>query len=304
MPVPDYDIQDFLNKVEAHLQDLDLPVRQAALDEWRSTLHQYLQKMPDTDFLRLKRLLGGPRGVANTIRLQKGVSLKGSNASSTRQAVVWVLGSGALVFVLLLTFLWWKFTPLINISDERVQILGGLIDIDGQLGQVKMGDSFEYTDPQYKNFFEGNYEIPAEVEDMIVEFDRGQIELSYTPDNRLSWSCKVSTEPSDGFIRQEKEAVVVSLKNLGGSDCTFKLPSRLKHTINGDAGKVVVLAPANDTFVQLGSGLVEITPDSEVTYRFDVRVGTGAVDGDFAALSKDQGVEIKVDVGTGRVQKI
>lgn len=303
MPIPDYDIQDFLNKVEVHLQDMDLPQRQAALDELRSTIHRYLQTMPATDFLRLKRLLGGPRGVANTIRLQKGMPLRGSHARSTRQAVLWVLGTGTFLFVMLVTFLWWKFTPLINISDERVQILGGLIDIDGQLGQVKMGNSFEYTDPQYKNFFEGNYEIPTEVEDMIVEFDRGQIEVSYTPDSRLSWNCKVTTEPSDGFIRQEKEAVVVSLKNLGGSDCTFKLPARLKHTINGDAGKVVVLAPANDTFIQLGTGLVEITPDSERIYRFDVRVGTGSSDPGFASLSKDDGIEIKVDVGTGRVQK-
>ena len=136
----------------------------------------------------------------------------------------------------------------------------------------------------------------------MIEFDRGQMEITYVDSNRLNWECKISSEPSEGFITQEKELVTISLKKSGGADCTFKLPSKLKYTVNGDAGKVDVIAPANDTFVQLGSGLVGIAPDSEATYRFDLRVGQGTVDDGFRDISQDNGIEIKVDLGTGRVQ--
>ncbi len=305
MPINEIAVKDFLSKTEAYLQGLDLATRQAQLEEWGQTLRRYSEAHPGADLTRIKRLLGGPRGLANVILLRQGQPLKGTQARSTRQVLLWFTLVSTGLFVLLVGVLWWKFTPLIDVREDRVQVLGGLIDIDGQLGQVKVGDSFEYSDSQFKNLFEGSYEIPTEeVEDLILEFDRGQIELTYTPDNRLTWSCKVSTEPSDGFIRQQKEAVLVSFKGLGGADCSFKLPSRLKHTVHGDAGKVDVIAPTNDTFIQLGSGLVSVGPDAEVSCRFDLRVGAGQVDPALQKLSSEDGIEIKIDVGTGRVQKL
>lgn len=302
--ISELDIQDFLNKTEAFLEDMPMDQRKQALEEWKTTFVTYKQTNPGIDFLRLKRLLGGPRGLANMIRIKHNLPLKGSKAQSTRQAVGVVLGAASLFFLLIIGIFWWKFTPIISVENNRVQVLGGLIDIDGPLGQVKVGDSFEFSQTQYRNVFEGSYEIPDDsVEDVLLEFDRGQMEISYVEANRLSWDCKISSEPSDGFITQEKELVTISLKRSGGADCTFKLPLRLKYTIAGDAGKVDVIAPANDTFIQLGSGLVTIAPDSEAQYRFDLKVGQGTVDKQFEALSHEDGIEIKVDLGTGSVEK-
>lgn len=298
------DIQDFLNKVAVYLEDIPSDIKQPALEEWRSATLGYLRAHQGADIVRIHRLLGGPRVVANSIRLRTGHALKGSRAQSTRQAVAMVLGVGSLFMLVLVGVLWWKFTPILSVEQSRVQVLGGLIDIDNRLGQVKVGDSFEFSDTQYKNVFEGSYDIPDEiVEDVLLEFDRGQMELSYVDSNRISWECKISSEPSDGFITQEKELVTISLKKSGGADCTFKMPVRLKYTINGDAGKVDIIVPANDTFIQLGSGLVLIHPDSELSYRFDIRVGQGMVDPAFAAISQEGGIEVKVDVGTGSVEK-
>ena len=298
------DIQDFLAKTEMFLQEMPQSDRQMALEEWRGHLVQYQRNNIGADFLRIKRLLGGPRALANIIRLKHSMPLKGSRAQSTRQAVLLLMGLASLVMIMLVGIFWWKFTPIITVEESRVQVLGGLIDIDNRLGQVKVGDSFEFSDSSYKNVFEGSYEIPDEqVEDVLIEFDRGQLEVSYVDANRINWDCKIVSEPSEGFITQEKELITFSLKNSGGSDCTLKLPNKLKYTINGGAGKVDVIAPANDTFVQLGSGLVQIAPDSEASYRFDLRVGQGMVDSAFSTLSQEGGIEIKVEVGTGSVQK-
>ncbi len=303
MSFPERAVQDFLQKTEEFLQDMPQSERQAALEDWRQSLRAYGEAHPSADFVRLKRLLGGPRGLANLLRVKGRLPLKGSLVRTTRQVVAWIAVAGLTGVLLVAGLVWWKFTPFLEVGRDRVQVLGGLIDIDGQLGQVKVGDQFEFSDAQFKNVFEGSYELPSEVEDLVVEFDRGQMEFTYTNDNRLTWNCKVSSEPSDGFIKQEKEAMVVQLKGLGGADCAFKLPSRLKYTVDGDAGKIDVIAPANDTFVRLGSGVVNVAPDSELHYRFDLRVGQGSVDPAFERLSQQDGIEIKVDVGTGNVQK-
>lgn len=297
------DIQDFLAKTELYLQEMSPGERAAALEQWRGHLVQYQRANIGADFLRIKRLLGGPRTLANLIRVQHAMPLKGSRAQSARQAVVIAMGAASIVLLTILGVLWWKFTPILNVQEDRVQVLGGVIDIDNQLGQVKVGDSFQFNEAQYKNVFEGSYEVSDEaVEDVLLEFDRGQMEISYVDSNRINWECKIASEPSEGFITQEKELVTVSMKKSGGADCAFKLPNKLKYTVNGDAGKVDVIAPANDTFIQLGSGLVVIAPDSEASYRFDLQVGQGIVDSGFRKLSHDNGIEIKVEVGTGRVQ--
>lgn len=297
------EIQDFLRKTASYLADMPVQERESALEALGSSLRAHRQALPQENFIRTKRLLGGPRGAANFLRLQKRLPLRGSRAQSTRQAMLMVFGSAAIVFLLLVFIFWWKFTPIYSNDNNRVQILGGLIDIDNQLGQVKVGDNYEFSDSQFKNVFEGSYEVPEEVEDVIVGFERGQMQITYTPDQRISWNCKVTDEPSDRFIKQDKEALEIDLRGPKGMDCIFKMPSKLKYTINGDAGKVDLVAPANDTFVQLGSGLVEVAPDSELSYRYDVKVGQGQVQGDFDMASKEGGIEIKVDVGTGNVQK-
>jgi hypothetical protein len=300
--ITEQDIQDFWRKTEAFLNDLAPSDREVAKQKWIEELRAYGLTRGAIDFVRVKRSLGGPRGLANTILLHYKLPLH--PARTLEQSVFFILGIGFLTFTLLISALWWKFTPIFTVKDDRVQILGGLIDIDQQLGQVKIGDDYEYSDSQFKNVFEGSYEIPPDlVEDVQIEFDRGQMEITYSSDEKIVWNCRVTAEPSEGFIRQEKDLVVMNLKSVGGTDCSIKVPGRLKYTITGDAGKIDIIAPVNDTFVQLGNGLVEISPDSENNYRFDLKVGQGIVGPEFSQLSQDEGIEIKVELGNGKIQK-
>lgn len=300
--ITEQEIQDFWRKTEAYLEALPAADREAAKQKAIEDLRSYALARGAVDFVRVKRSLGGPRGFANSILLQQKYPLH--PVQNLQQRFLLLVGAMALVGLTAGALLWWKFTPFLSVKDERVQILGGLIDIDGQLGQVKIGDTYEYSDSQFRNVFEGSYEIPQEtVEDVQIEFDRGQIEITYSPEPKIVWNCKVSAEPSDGFIRQDKDLIVMNLKSVGGTDCSIKVPSNLKHTITGDAGKVDIIAPTNDTFVQLGNGMVQISPDDEYVYRFDLKVGQGLVAPVFAQLSQAEGIEIKVEVGNGSIQK-
>lgn len=302
--ITEYDIQDLLRKTEEHLSTLTVEERESALNELRETLRSYAHTVPGADFYKVKQAVGGPRGLANMLLLKARRPLEFSNYQANRRIVMVTLIASVIAFFMLLGFLWWKFTPILSVENDRVQVLGGLIDIDGQLGQVKFGDSYEFSDSQFKNVFEGSYEVPTEmVEDVQIEFDRGQLEVIYTQETRINWNCKLSNEPSDGFIRQEKDLLIVSFKNIGGVDCQVKVPAKLSYTITGDAGKVDLVAPAADTFVQLGNGMVTIAPDSEYSYKFDLKLGQGLVDPAFNGLSQDDGLEIKVELGNGQIQK-
>ncbi len=300
--ITERDIQDFLAKTENFLPELPLEARQKFRDQWSEKLRRYLEARGAKGFEKLKRDLGGPRGLANVVRIDHQLPLHRKNGSE--RTFFAVFAALLLSFAGATVFLLWKFSPLLQISEDRVKILGGLVDIDGQMGQLKVGDSFEFTDSQFKNVFEGSYDIAeGGVEDLVIEFDRGQLELLYTQESKLVWTCKVASEPSEGFIKHEKELVTMGLKDIGGADCSLKLPSKLKHTITGDMGKIDVIAPANDTFIQLGSGLVSVAPDPEYNYRLDLKVGTGTISSALQSLSQDEGIEIKVELGTGSIQK-
>ncbi len=302
--VSEQEIQDFIAKIESYLEDIPSSERQTGLLEFKNKLSVYRDSHPDLNFLKLKMSLGGPQLVANQIRLERNQPLKNVSSQSINRFALIFFALSFFTFTAVVGVMWWKLTPFYSSTDEKIVVLGGLIEIDRQLGQAKIGDSFDFGETTYKNIFEGTFEVPTTTtEDVTLEFDKAQMEISFTQDSRITWNCKVSDEPSDSFIKQEKELVTVSLVGVGGSDCVFKLPSRLKYIVTGDSGKLDVIAPPNDLLVQLTNGIVSIAPDSELSYRFDLNVTNGFVDSNLRALSVDDGIEIKVELANGSIQK-
>lgn len=302
--VTEQEVQDFLTKTEIYLADIPMSERQTSLSEWKEKIKDYMEAFPEANFTQLKLDLGGPKVVSNLIRFQNKAPLKSYPKHMGTKIILLIFSMAIFTLVSTVGFLWWKFTPIFSTNDERTLVLGGLIDIDRQLGQVKVGDTYDFSESNYKNIFEGTYEVPINsTEDIALEFDRGQLEVSFTDETRITWSCKVSTEPSDTFIKQETELVTVSLRGIGGSDCNFKIPSKMKYTISGDEGRINVIAPPNDTFIQLGNGSVNLYPDSEQSYRYDLKVSQGIIDPYFDEQTIADGLEIKVELINGTIQK-
>lgn len=302
--VSEQEIQDFLTKIESYLDDIPSSERQSGLLEFKNKLQSYQDAHPQFNFLQLKMSLGGPQLVANQIRLNQNQPLRTIKSQNVNRFALIFFALSFFTFTALMGVVWWKLTPFYSSTEEKIVVLGGLIEIDRQLGQAKIGDSFDFGATTYKNIFEGTFEVPATTtEDVTLEFDKAQLELTFTQDSRISWNCKVSDEPSDSFIKQEKELVTISLVGVGGSDCVFKLPSRLKYIVTGDSGKLDVIAPPNDLLVQLTNGIVAIAPDSELSYHFDLAVTSGFIDSNLKSLSVDDGIEIKVELANGSIQR-
>lgn len=302
--VTEQEIQDFMTKIESYLEDMPISERQSSLLEFKNKLSAYRDTYPDHNFTKLKMSLGGPQLVANQMRFDKNFLLRSIPQQRLNRFALLFFGLCFLTFSSLVGVIWWKFTPFYSSNEEKTVILGGLIEIDRQLGQMRVGDTFDFGETTYKNIFEGTFEVPtSSTEDVTLEFDKGQMELVFTQDSRITWNCKVSNEPSDSFIKQEKELVTVSLRGVGGAECVFKLPSRLKYIVSGDSGKLDIIAPPTDILVQLTNGIVALSPDTELSYRFDLNVENGFVDPQLRDISVEDGIEIKVELSNGSVQK-
>ena len=118
--ITEQDVQDFWRKTEAFLADLPQSDREVAKQKWIEELRAYGQARGAIDFVRVKRSLGGPRGLANTILLQHKLPL--NPARTLEQSVFLILGIGFLSFTLFVSVLWWKFTPIFTVKDDREQI--------------------------------------------------------------------------------------------------------------------------------------------------------------------------------------
>jgi hypothetical protein len=67
--------------------------------------------------------------------------------------------------------------------------------------------------------------------------------------------------------------------------------------------KIDVIAPPNDLYIQLLNGLVNINPDSELSYRMDLKVQRGMIDRTLLEQNIEDGIEIKVEIENGSIQK-
>lgn len=295
-------ITQALKQVEAFLGELNTQERQEALEALRSMMEKYLESSSEKNVLSLFKKIGGPKILANQILLKNNKKLIPLGLERLHATAIMMLGL-ALAFILFLTYAIYRFTPIVSVKPERIQLLGGTIDIDSRLGSFKFGSDFEFRESEYENIFDGSLDIEESLEDLSIQFERGQLDIETAEDGKFTWKCKLESEPNDQFFKNEKETLLINLVQYGGGQCVFKVPTQLKLTINGSSGKVDLIDLANDTYVQLANGLVSLSLNPELKYRLDTKVSNGSVDPTFKNLKDEGGIEIKVDLGNGRIQK-
>jgi len=212
------------------------------------------------------------------------------------------LGIFAFTFLILL----WKFTPLISVDEEneRVTILGGLIDVDGKAGRLQIGaDRFDGFGFETRTF-DGNRTIDrANIRQIIVPFTHGKLEFSPShSENELRWKCRVTGGNGTAIADESKKQFTLSLEKVGGSKCDIQLPKGVPSVISGSNGKLEIERPHSDMQVRLDNGKVTIAPEPNRKYRFDLSVANGIVD-DFVSSEAADALKIKVVVANGYIKR-
>ncbi len=299
-------------KTEYYLRQLDqylhaLPVSQRAeiITEIKSHIQESLEKDEKRGIESVLNDLGAPRVVAERYLLAKG--LRPSVQSRPGRVLKWLaIGTVAVFALIFVGGMWtiWHFSPIIHVDESKghVSLFNGLIDVNEAVGKVKVGD-IEINGAMNEDFTNssGDENVDASVKLIKIPFNTAKLEINYSEDESVRWRCK-SIGGSGPKAETSAGVMNFSLDALALATCTISLPKGLAAEFKGINGHMEVKSPHEAMKISLVNGKVNIKPDPERTYDFDVKVTNGLKD--FFPRSGAKGaVHVKVDVVNGLVKK-
>lgn len=300
----DLKIEYYLLQLDQNMQALPLGQRAEIITEIKSHILESLEKDPQREIDSVLADLGAPRLVAERYLAAKGVAL-----SSPRKSGRWLkwlaVGTVALFAFIFLSGLAtiWYFSPLIKVDEKngRVVLFGGLIDVNENLGHVKVG-SIEVNEAikDDGNVTSGE-ELAKNVKLFKIPFNTAKLDILGTDGLNVKWSCK---SVGTAAPKAEMEAGILSL-NLDGlnlAKCTISIPRGMSTEFRGVNGHMDVISPHDAMKISLVNGKVNIKLDPARVYDFDINVKNGLQDF-FPRSASKEAVRVKVDVVNGLVKK-
>lgn len=293
------EINPYLKEVEKFLEDLPILDRNKIISDLNSEL------------LENNEILKRPASVvADEKRIEAGFdAYKVKNSKSSFGRVIFKTFAFMFVcFLIFIGFLMWKFTPLLKIDEEnqKVTILGGLIDIDGKSGKFIVGDEVHFTASNYTNDLTGSIVILShELNSTPIKlnFESGKFTFQTSPTDDFSFECKLSSPPTEDMITQAPNSIVLNFKELEGSNCTISIPEKAKFFAKGETAAVDLVAPHFDFDLELESGNIVISPDENRTYDYDLKVETGILS-DYTSTDDVAGEhKIRIRLESGNISK-
>ena len=300
-------LEQFLFQLEKHLSDLSPSDRSKIVLEINEHIEENLEKHSDKSLAQILDDLGKPETVANHYRLDRGLkTFKPEKHPFWKWLSITFLGSIGLFFVFILVLVW-KFTPVFEVDEkeQRVTILGGMIDINATSGKIKIMDEYRFVDNKFTNHFDGAIDFPRQdYDELVINFKSGILNLSTSTEEKLSWNCKLQVPPNDEFIDRSKSVMIIDLENYEGIDCDLKIPADIKLTVDGKDAQISVNDAEFDTFIELNNGQVHFNYNPEVDYTYDLRVKSGMVDPDFVSSNSKNAYEVRIYLENGMIDRL
>jgi hypothetical protein len=284
------DHNEYLKLAETYLEDLPVMEKSKIL----SLIHDQIVDMQTAD-------LDDPIIVVNKKRIELGhYPFKYKEKPSILNFFLKLSAIMTIFVFTLIAIVIWKFTPLFHVDEEnnRVIILGGLIDIDGKAGRFKVGNNYQFTEAKYENEFQGSFELDQEKDEVVIKFISGSFKLSTATDNEVKINCKLETPPQQDMIVQSHDAVEVDFTKMQGSSCSVIVPQDRKVTLEGHDSNIEVLEPEFNLYVDITNGNLQFIPAPEIDYSFNVEVENG-YKGDFPPTTSSEAFEIKFNIENG-----
>ncbi|MEK6705436.1 MAG: DUF1700 domain-containing protein [Bdellovibrionota bacterium] len=294
-------LEEYLSKLEKTLGPISVSEKAEIITEIKSHVMEAMDREGAKDAGSILASLGEPEQVANRYLLERGLKpQKPPKHPILKWVTVGFLGTVGLVMVFVLILLW-KFTPIIIRVDEqndRVIILGGLIDVNGSADSVKVG-SIHVSDRN--NGFVGSMPFdPAQIKSLEITFINAKIELANSNEKKFEWDC--SGSKPDNFITQGKDRVKFSLSEGHQSKCAFKIPAGSSVSVGGVNGKVYIDKPHFALSIRMDNGKVDFSPDPVNKYKFVNSVVHGKMDSFDSSDVKDA-INISIAIKNGKILK-
>lgn len=298
-------LEQYLSELEKRLSDFPPSKKAKIISDNHQHILEAKEKFPDKSVAQILDDLGPAEKVANHYRLDSGLkTFRPKTHPFLKWLSVTILGSMAIFFIFISVVIW-KFTPLAKFDEDnqRMVLLGGLIDINGTSGKIKVFDQYQFVENRFSNQFDGAFELTTDMNEMIVNFESGILNFKTTTTKRASWNCKLQLPPGKDIVRVLPNALEINLEAYGGGSCDIEVPVDATLTATGGDAQVNIHEPEFDLMVELENGAMNFGPNPEVEYNYDIRVQKGLVD-EFQSSQRPNAYEVKLYLENGNVRKM
>lgn len=315
-------IENYLAELEKELSALPTGTRAEILTEIRSHILEASENQPNRNIQAILDDFGSASSVARRYYAEKGMTYVAPTRPKWMRRLAYAVVGVFAFFLLSTIFTIWYFSPLIQVDEAagRVRILGGLIDVNEKLGEVKVGsvhingvpaEETAWDDADTEADFslnvsgvsenQGDADLKTEkVTRILIPFNTAKLELIASKDSHFRWSCKnVSNAPPPLTVNAGVMTFDLNAVNL--AKCDLHLPEGVKAELKGVNGALDIEKPASDLDINVTNAKINIEPDRSRVYDFEVKVVNGVQD-KFGRSSDTKAVKVKVDVVNGVVR--
>ncbi len=300
MPL-DKKLESYLSQLDKSLGQIPVSERADIVTEIKTHILDACSRSPERSIADVMASFGEPETVANRYLMERGLKpVKAPRSPIVKWLTVGFLGTFGICAATLLLLVW-KFSPLISIdeNEERVRILGGLIDINGSEGNISI-DGLSFNTNTLK--ISGEKEIKTADIVFLHKFSNAKVQVAPSSDKLLHWACEVNGTGHDTALKEEEKALVLDLTSAEGSKCTLEVPDGLKLAIEGGNGKITLEKPSAEVNIQISNGKISMKPDNAREYRYDLKVVNGKIDG-FDSSTSEKAIPIRMSMTNGKISK-
>lgn len=276
-------LERYLEDLFGALAPLSLSERSEIVTEIKSHIQSKRQAAPERPLEDILAEVGEPATLAAVYREERGVTSE-KHAERTRpetkedeEDADQVVDPAKLAQDIL--------AKMVQVENDRVKLFGGLIDIDGKQGKVKIGDKFTFDGKSHmdaaarsfgKSNYRGKYDIAdGETRTIRLRWNVGTVDIVVHDSNELSWKWKGLGTADREVLSTDGDAIELDLTAYGPGKGTVFVPNRVPLAIAAEVGKIHIHNPAKDTDISLSVGKVEILKHPLREYRWNLKAAMG-----------------------------
>jgi hypothetical protein len=299
-------IEYYLSQLDRELQSLTVSERAEIITEIKSHITETIARDAAKPVDTILSDLGTPRQVAERYLVSKGKPLapRRRTGKMFKWLAIGTVGFFALIFfagIMAAIYL----RPFVHVDQEkgRVTLLGGLIDVNEEIGEVRIGDLVVNDDMTESVKIKGEEDLSGkDVKFIKIPFNTAKIDVKHATGKTFSWECKAATAASELAAEISAGVLTLNLDKLNLAKCAIELPIGAAVEFRGVNGHMDIDYPFSDVDIAIDNGKVNIHPDPSRVYDFEVKVKNGLKD--FFPRSKEKdAVKVKVSVVNGVVKK-
>jgi hypothetical protein len=287
-------LEAYLLKLDRALAPLSASDRAEIVLEIKSHIVSARERDPQQPVEAIMAALGAPESVASKYLLERGrAPVKPPISPVVKWLVIGLLGTFGFVLILL-GALFWKFSPLIHVDGkhDHVKILGGLIDVDGELGDFG-GASYSFS---------GRMDVDQAHRKINISFSNGKLSLRSDDRPAMTWDCRTEDREARPKPMADKDSIGFDMAVVRGVRCELTLPKGAQVSLDGKNGKVMVDQPLFNLDLRLMNGKLTLNPVEGEAYRYDLSVINGKID-DFSSSEDPKALSIKARLTNGKISR-